>query len=618
MPTISPKQYDNHCITGMPCQQELTPIIPVRFSLTAKALEKAQTGEIPASPKDTKIGTADYELRRLRHGYLYIYSELGMANNSTDGSETKEGHWLIFEHFISNESIEVENRDKKSAGLPYHFRKYTWKNGIPQSEWILEPKSYSYAFVHKQVTLINIAYSEQRWPVKFFELLESNKTARDTLMQSVSLANDNSEVTLHFDNLAKVADFNPEQSEQDKQDSLTRATAIGFNPEHKITILKEDEKARAKIVAIHDPIANLADISSLHEHTWINLINARKKYLYPTSTAKAVMGFKPHLRDLWFKSFPYKKQNEAILEEYAANDFYDKIEELKQLNDAIQHLVKVQHAMMEQDGIYSLQNRLKYMTEDTVKLITDDENELFELNEINMQASEMVKLAMQGIGLSDQGMKQQSEMLASDSAYGGYIGKILATAQRVEVTYRNKKKSDGLKEIKRLKLELMCESIMTAQFYRWSHQDLKEKSITRETYLKAFGLTRTTVSITDKADKAFALFEQQIKGFLQDKVRIQPAPVGTTRHASSGTIQSTTQSLRFDMIVAAEQNNAQDAQNKLNMSHKIGIFLAGLALLDTYKSLKESQNNPWWDSMAQRTYALTSLFAMFYHEKKWN
>ncbi|OOF66686.1 toxin VasX [Rodentibacter sp. Ppn85] len=631
----SPIQYDEHCATGLPCQQPLTPIIPVRFSLTREALEKMKSGVVPASPEKTAIGSTDYELRRLRQGYLYIYAELGMANNSTDGSETKEGHWQIFEYYVSNDDANgsiapemsaeerkklgaPEDPTKKSGGLTYHFRKYRWKDGAARGEWILEPQSYPYAFVHKQVTRIHYAYSERRWAPKFFELLERNSDARKDVMQFVSLANQDVTFSLPFTDLATaVADFNPskEQKEKDEIDNATRATSIGFSEKHKITIAKEEEKQRARIIAVHDPIGNLADISSLHEYTWVNMIKARRKYLYPTSTAKAVLGLKSHLRHLWFRNFPYDKENEALIEKYAADDFYDRIDEFKAMSDAVDNLAKVHKAMMEQTGKYSLCKLLECTTDLAVKLIGDEQKEALELNEINMQASQLVKFAMQGIGISDQGMKYQADMLATDSLYGGYVGKILATAQRVELTYRNINKSIGQRGLKRLELELMYESLMTAQFYRWSSKTLNSTSITRETYLKAFGLTRTTVALTYKADKLNAMLEQQIQGFLQDKVQVKPINLSAPQRVVGTALSIKNQGFTFNLIVPDDPLGSQPAQHHVNMSHKVGIFLAGLALLDTYKSLKDSPNNPWWDSVAQSTYALTGLFAMFYYEK---
>ncbi|MDC2826587.1 hypothetical protein PHA51_11225 [Rodentibacter pneumotropicus] len=631
----SPKQYDNHCVTGLPCQQPITPIIPVRFSLTQEALEKMKSGVVPASPENTAIGSSDYELRRLRQGYLYIYAELGMANNSTDGNKTKEGYWQIFEYYVSNDDangaiapeMSAEERKKlgatedptqKSGGLTYHFRKYRWKDGTARGEWVLEPKSYPYAFVHKQVTRIHYAYSERRWAAKFIELLEGNPKARKEVMQFVSLANEDVNFSRPFADLAKeVADFNPSkaQKEKDKIDNATRATSIGFSEKHHITIAKDEEKQRARIIAVHDPIGNLADVSALHELTWMNMIRARRKYLYPTSTAKAVLGLKSHLRHLWFRNFPYDKENDELIEKYAADDFYDTIDEFKAMSNAVDNLAKVHKAMMEQTGKYSLCKLLECTTNHAVKLISDDEKEAQELNEINMQASQLVKFAMQGIGISDQGMKYQADMLASDSLYGGYVGKILATAQRVELTYRNINKSIGQRGLKRLELELMYESLMSAQFYRWSSKTLNKTSITRETYLKAFGLTRTTVSVNNTAERVTHRLEQQIKGFLQDRVQIQSAPAATPQRAISTAFSTKKMGFTFDLIIPEEQFTHQSAQHHVNMSHKMGIFLAGLALLDTYKNLKDAPNNPLWDSVAQSTYALTGLFAMFYYEK---
>ena len=58
-----------------PCQ-EFIRLYPTRLTLTDKAFEKIKTeGTAPVMPKGIPTAGDDYELRRLRSGYIYILAE---------------------------------------------------------------------------------------------------------------------------------------------------------------------------------------------------------------------------------------------------------------------------------------------------------------------------------------------------------------------------------------------------------------------------------------------------------------------------------------------------------------------------------------------------------------
>ncbi len=356
MTIISPRLYDQHYITGLSCRQELTPIIPVRFSLIQQAIEKTKQGIVPEVL--SSIQSPNYQLRRLRQGYLY--AELGMANNSTDGNAEKEGNWLVFKYYVSNEDANgtllqdvsfstnlFEYSQSPKYGLPYHFRKYQWQDGTPTGKWITDKQSFPYAFVHKQVTRIHYAYSERRWAAPLFKLIETSSIARNTLMQCISLAEEQTAFSFPFSQLTeKVADFNITKQTQDQSDSLIRRTALGYNANHTINFANKEEEARAKVIAVFDHIGNLADVSCFHELLWTNMIRERRKYLYATSTAKAVMLLKPYFKTSWFKTLPYDEKNEKLLRQYAKDDFLD--EQFQPIQQAIEHIATVHRKMAEQ------------------------------------------------------------------------------------------------------------------------------------------------------------------------------------------------------------------------------------------------------------------------------
>lgn len=68
------------------CQLDIVPIFPVRFSMSSKTLNNAaKTGSVPPMP--TGISDKEYDLRRLRQGYLYILA----AQNTWEMRLTKRG-----------------------------------------------------------------------------------------------------------------------------------------------------------------------------------------------------------------------------------------------------------------------------------------------------------------------------------------------------------------------------------------------------------------------------------------------------------------------------------------------------------------------------------------------
>lgn len=85
-------------VLGQPaqCKPDERAIYPVRFSLTGEALDKAaKSGEVPPMP--TGLNDKNYELRRLRQGYFYIYSQKHVGK-TTDN----KGKWLIFKYTVAN------------------------------------------------------------------------------------------------------------------------------------------------------------------------------------------------------------------------------------------------------------------------------------------------------------------------------------------------------------------------------------------------------------------------------------------------------------------------------------------------------------------------------------
>ena len=82
-----------------PCQ-EFIRLYPTRLTLTDKAFEKIRTeGTAPVMPKGIPTAGDDYELRRLRDGYIYILAVNAESDCFSITGEAENGQaWYIYEY----------------------------------------------------------------------------------------------------------------------------------------------------------------------------------------------------------------------------------------------------------------------------------------------------------------------------------------------------------------------------------------------------------------------------------------------------------------------------------------------------------------------------------------
>ncbi|TCP97199.1 hypothetical protein EDC44_1022 [Cricetibacter osteomyelitidis] len=625
------QRFEQHCISGMPCQIEVTPIIPVRFSLTKQAIENTAESIIPELPK--ALDDKNYQLRRLRQGYFYLFTELGMTTHSSDGKQNQGGKWLVFEYVMNSTGDSNGNllsnignnggtvsgvmnaaltyfNNKKNALLnkPYQFRKYTWKDGSARNEWVADTMSYPYAFVNKSVSLIQYAYSEVRWPAELFELLENDAALRKTLMQSASLKPENSPNSFPFSQLGeKVVDFNPHSDAlQELADSYTRRTALGYFSQHTITINDKGARERARVVVVHDHIGNIADISCYHEYMWANLIQAQKQYDYATTTAKAVTYLEPHLRKkrlfdgLFGEQYPIDASNRAELEKYADPYFFTKKfeSEIKQLTN----IAKVHSALIKQDGHYSVNSQLQAVLQ---LLNTPHQPERLALT--NAYAAYLLIACIQLLSVSTQGMQALAKQLTTDELIGTYLQTVLTTSAKVISAYGQLTEKRALKL---LEIETLVETVSAAQLYRWSHSHLFSNSITQETFLSAFGMTRQYIKMNGNADIYSQHLERQVRLFTQNRISI------SKMSTFSPNLQQTTlsgtafrQQAQAVIIVPDGQSGIQNLQEQVNFTNKVGVFFAFVALFDTLESFKAEPDNPLLDPLLLTATNLTGFIA---------
>ena len=91
-----------------PCQ-EFIRLYPTRLTLTDKAFEKIRTeGTTPVMPKGIPTAGDDYELRRLRTGYVYILAAKAECKNFEITWEAENGNaWYIYTCYNNDKGTDL-------------------------------------------------------------------------------------------------------------------------------------------------------------------------------------------------------------------------------------------------------------------------------------------------------------------------------------------------------------------------------------------------------------------------------------------------------------------------------------------------------------------------------
>ncbi len=266
--------------------------------LTASAAEKcAVEGTIDS------LGDG-YELRRLRQGYIYIYAQKTFKEDKTSD---EDGVWKVFKYVTDKSDAnsssvrkDVINTNEKSET----FHCYTWLDGHAGGVWKdVDSKVYPYAFVSLDCSIIDIAYSEERWPSWFFYKCQNEPAFRHQIMQTVDLQQEQSTYSCSLGLLTeKVADFIPDIIGDVAAQYAGMQTGLKHQALSSVAYC-EHSKLEGKIIALHDPIGKILEIkhrlllASQKQHA-----DAAKSQ-YPLTIARFIDQVKPSIDEsfTWFK-----------------------------------------------------------------------------------------------------------------------------------------------------------------------------------------------------------------------------------------------------------------------------------------------------------------------------
>lgn len=567
------------------CQLDIIPIFPVRFSLTAKALNNAaQTGAVPLMP--TGIADPNYDLRRLRQGYLYLLARAKHVGNATD----EKKRWLIFEYTVANNDSHAT--ELNGFGSPYRFTQYVWADGTARGEWKKLPQSLPYAYVHSQVGAIECAYSEVRWAPEMFEELERNAQKREKIMQKISLGGGSGNFIFPGAQLAeKVADFQPAKAAQDKADSYRRATGIGYQKNHKV--FDNCSAKKTVVIALFDRIADAKDISTYHQIILANSLKAFAQILYPVTTAQAIRQIEQHV---------YKNPN--WVKRLMSSDPLD-----KGMREQIKIYAQKSPLMAEQTmrNLATAQFNLLNQTENGTPyaqmallntLCKDNEKQWERLASVADYAMAFFGTAMAGFGDTPKGMEYQKNLLIAGNSWGDNLSNLLSIADKLrQIT----KEAAAKLSVKALRFEVMIESVMEAQMLLW--KDRVKGTIPYQRFLAAVGLKLQTISVSHagSVDAGAEIINWQMRTLIKNADELFKGlsaahyQAELSKHIRMGSSHYI--NMKVHVVVKNEHN---PAVRLVKIGESVGTFLAGGALII---NLRE-----WAQYKADNSNALSAWF----------
>ena len=267
-----------------PCQ-EFIRLYPTRFALTDKAFENIKTkGEIPLLPKNSS-GDENYDVRRLRDGYVYILAVNAEVKGCFEiSAEAADGQaWYIYRY----RSKDVDfNQGNQAYGINYSFSLFNdYETGYTNTVTLPTP----YIELNKAIESAYMMFADVGLPMSLLRKIETDPLVRNHWMRNVQLKNPQG-YSINMATLQQtVKDFSP-QTKMMTDQALT-SNAYRFTPIGKPTGWEEIKNQlmhsqNGVIVALEDPVGTTRDLSGYHLYLTAERDKVLAKYEYAISTAR--------------------------------------------------------------------------------------------------------------------------------------------------------------------------------------------------------------------------------------------------------------------------------------------------------------------------------------------
>ena len=267
-----------------PCQEGIR-VYPTRFALTDKAFENIKSkGEMPPLPKNAS-GDENYDVRRLRDGYVYILAVNAEVKGCFEiSAEAANGQaWYIYRY----RSKDVDfNQGNQAFGINYSFSLFNdYEAGYTNKVILPTP----YIELNKAIESAYMMFTDVDLPMNLLRKIETDPLVRNHWMRNVQLKNPQG-YSINMATLQQtVKDFSP-QTKMMTDQALT-SNAYRFTPIGKPTGWEEikNQLMHSKngvIVALEDPVGTARDLSGYHLYLTTERDNVLAKYEYAISTAR--------------------------------------------------------------------------------------------------------------------------------------------------------------------------------------------------------------------------------------------------------------------------------------------------------------------------------------------
>ena len=267
-----------------PCQEGIR-VYPTRFALTDKAFKNIKSkGDMPPLPKNTS-GDENYDVRRLRDGYVYILAVNAEVKGCFEiSAEAANGQaWYIYRY----RSKDVDfNQGNQAFGINYSFSLFNdYEAGYTNKVILPTP----YIELNKAIESAYMMFTDVDLPMSLLRKIETDPLVRNHWMRNVQLKNPQGN-SINMATLQQtVKDFSP-QTKMMTDQALT-SNAYRFTPIGKPTGWEEIKNQlmhsqNGVIVALEDPVGTARDLSGYHLYLTTERDNVLAKYEYAISTAR--------------------------------------------------------------------------------------------------------------------------------------------------------------------------------------------------------------------------------------------------------------------------------------------------------------------------------------------
>lgn len=263
-----------------PCQKTIR-IYPTRFALTAKAFENIKsTGKLPPIPRGISSSGEDYDVRRLRYGYVYILTANAEAEGCRISAKAANGQaWYIY----SYDSKNIGETNESGMDNFSLMEDYSPEGGFASSVVA------TYIELNEAIENAYFMFSDTRLPISLLREIETKESVRNNWMKNIQLKNPQG-YAIDMSTLQQtVKDFSPQTkmiTDKSLVDNAYRFTPIGKLTDWENVANQLLQTQKGVIVALEDPVGTTRDLSGYHLYLMAERDKVLAKYEYAISTAR--------------------------------------------------------------------------------------------------------------------------------------------------------------------------------------------------------------------------------------------------------------------------------------------------------------------------------------------